>query len=316
MLLNTVIAQAEMKSWMGLSVAAVAVAAGIAAVALVATVLFSARKEQMSVRGLASQTLALWWALPVAGVLVLFGAKALPQFATPGIEYGHEAAPHEDESAPGIPDESLIHAEGDTEPALPVEQQSSFGTRVADAGEPLPLWVTRSVTDAGEQTAADGSVVVSSRQFATVEEAEAEVAGIARKRIVQHVSRQHSFPQSWTLPDSLLADAEVVPRRHIETISRETGTVKFNVYRAWWEIAFTPEAAATLEPVWQKQIVDRRLWSLGGLLALLTLMAGAATSYLRLDTLTAGRYRRRLLVATVLLVVAGGALGVALLPIA
>ena len=322
-------------SWMNLTVWSLALAAGVISVSLISQVLFAARREDFSLRGLATDTLALWWALPVAGVLVLFTARAMPQFAGPGFttgpgtEAGSEGAEEEQGDSPLIPDDSLIYAEG-REQRLPEEQQSAYGTRVAADGE---LWVTRARADQeavlttaeglpltaeqrNERDAADGFVVLSSRQFATVEEAEAEVADATRERIMTTISRQHGLPQTWTLPDSVLADAQIIPRRHIETISRESGNVTFNVYRVWWEVAFTPEAMEQLEPVWKDQIVTSRLWSLGDLAALLTLLAGAATSYLRLDTLTGGRYRQRLKFAAVLLVVAGGALGAVLLPVA
>ncbi|MCA9115689.1 MAG: hypothetical protein KDA79_11440 [Planctomycetaceae bacterium] len=323
---------------MNLTVWSLALAAGVISVSLISQVLFAARREDFSLRGLVTDTLALWWALPVAGVLVLFTARAMPQFAGPGFttgpgtEAGSEGAEEEQGDSPLIPDDSLIYAEG-REQRLPEEQQSAYGTRVAADGELLPLWVTRARADQeavlttaeglpltaeqrNERDAADGFVVLSSRQFATVEEAEAEVADATRERIMTTISRQHGLPQTWTLPDSVLADAQIIPRRHIETISRESGNVTFNVYRVWWEVAFTPEAMEQLEPVWKDQIVTSRLWSLGGLAALLTLLAGAATSYLRLDTLTGGRYRQRLKFAAVLLVVAGGALGAVLLPVA
>ena len=317
-------------SWMGISVFTLAAGAAIVAVGLVSHVLLSARADRFSLRHLAGQTLALWWALPVAAVLVLFAGKAVPQFAGSSSGGQHEAIPHddeshEDESTPGIPDDSLISAEGDEEPppaAAAAEQHSRWDTPIAAVDAPLPDWATQTSSgDESAETDTDAAdhgqtVVIPGRQFATVEEAEADVARLAQQRIRQHISRSHGLPADWTVPESLLAESTLVPRRHIETISRKSGRFSFNVYRAWWEVSFSPAAEAVLEPVWQEQIVTGRLWALGGLVALLTLLTGTATSYLRLDAVTAGRYRGRLKLAAVLLVLAGGGLGLALLPIA
>ena len=64
--------------------------------------------------------------------------------------------------------------------------------------------------------------------------------------------------------------------------------------------------------MWREQIVERRLWTLGSLLGVFTLILGATATYLRLDAATSGAYRLRLKLATVALIVAGG-MGVAMM---
>jgi hypothetical protein len=101
---------------------------------------------------------------------------------------------------------------------------------------------------------------------------------------------------------------QAVRRTHVERIDRKTRSTgtPFHVYRAHNQVELSPAVRNALFPLWKEQIVARRLSALGGLAGLLTLCFGTVAAYFRLDERTAGHYRRRLKLAAVSLVSAGG----------
>lgn len=120
---------------------------------------------------------------------------------------------------------------------------------------------------------------------------------------------------SWQPPVELV-QTHAVKETHVERIQRSTGNNDFFVYRAYHQVELSPEVRAALFPSWRSHTVDGRLWILGGLLGFVVLMLGTAATYLRLDALTGGNYRRRLKLASVTFLLAGGLGLAALLPIA
>ncbi|MCH8830308.1 MAG: hypothetical protein IID45_12090, partial [Planctomycetes bacterium] len=83
-------------------------------------------------------------------------------------------------------------------------------------------------------------------------------------------------------------------------------------YQVFWKIDDSAEVQARV----REESAVPRIWLLGGFIALLTLIVVAVAAYLRLDARTNGRFRIRLKLATTALIVAGGMLLTALIPVA
>lgn len=167
----------------------------------------------------------------------------------------------------------------------------------------LPEWVTQPPQQRGNTTL----LTVGSKQYSTVEEAEQEALKIAAYKLREDFQR--FYPNSrgnWTVPQDLAQTA--VRKQHVETIQRRTSTSQtpFEVKRVYLQVELSDSVRNNFFQSWREQIVQRRLWTLGSVVGMLTLMFGTGTMYFRLDARTGGAYRRRLKLAAVSLIVAGG----------
>jgi hypothetical protein len=78
------------------------------------------------------------------------------------------------------------------------------------------------------------------------------------------------------------------------------------MHRAHLRLELTPRFHTAVEQSWRGQVVEHRLLALGGVFGLVTLALASAAGYFRLDELTGGQYRRRLKLAALALIAAGG----------
>ncbi len=149
--------------------------------------------------------------------------------------------------------------------------------------------------------------VVTGEIGATVEEAVAN----ARKAAIDlvRVDFAATFPQvaGWRPPASVVANS-AIRQTFVEEVDRKTvssGT-PFRVYRGYNQVELSPSVRNQIYPLWRTEVVDRRIWALGGLAGLLTLTFATLSAYFRLDARTTGLYRRRLKLAAVSVIAAGG----------
>lgn len=174
----------------------------------------------------------------------------------------------------------------------------------------LPAWVL-----AGEINSENSrSLVLASEQFAKVDRARQNVLREAVRVVLKDFQRTHNGLGSWTLPDALVQQ-HAVRQEYVEEIARTTDLNTFLVYRVYYQVELSPTVRAAVFENWRGQTVTSRLWMLGGLLGFVTLMLGTTATYLRLDAMTNGAYRRRLKLASVSLLVAGGLVLAAKLPL-
>jgi hypothetical protein len=249
-------------------------------------------RESKPARGAASNVLSAIWVVPVLALCAFLGARAV--YTLRG--GASEAPPHVVATVHGT---EFIYADPDHEPALPLP-------------DPVRTWSEYSVGD-DEHGSPTHAVVVSSRQYATVDEADEQVRSAALDKIREDFHRVHGNQGHWAIPPELVRDA--IRHRYVEPITHTTGTHDFEVYRVHTQLVIDPPLRAELHNVWREQISQRRLWTLGSLLGFATLIVGACAAYLRLDLLTHGAYRRRLKLATVALIAAGGLAAAGLMPI-
>jgi hypothetical protein len=176
-------------------------------------------------------------------------------------------------------------------------------TSASITGTSLPEWVQDKELNTGNVRLA----VVTGEIGATVEEAVAN----ARKAAVDlvRVDFAASFPRvaGWRPPASVVANA-AIRQTFVEEVDRKTvssGT-PFRVYRGYNQVELSPSVRNQIYPLWRTEVVDRRIWALGGLAGLLTLTFATLSAYFRLDARTTGLYRRRLKLAAVSVIAAGG----------
>ena len=244
-------------------------------------------REARPVRGTASTVLSAIWILPVLALCVFLGARALFVLRGGASEPIRTVETHGTE---------FISA--DDAPALPLP-------------DPVRTWSEYSVDDDDHESPTQ-VFVISSKQYATVDEADEQVGWAALEKIREDFHRLHGHQGHWTIPPAIVQDA--IRHRYVEPITHTTGTVDFEVYRVHAQVVLDPPLRGALHKVWREQISQRRLWTLGSLLGFATLLVGVCAAYLRLDLLTQGAYRRRLKLATVALIAAGGLAAAGLMP--
>jgi len=173
-----------------------------------------------------------------------------------------------------------------------------------EASTTLPAWVSqKEEVVTGEKRI----VVVAGEIGGTVEEAEASARAAAVERARDDFAA--AFPQArgWEAPARTVG-AVAIRREFVEAVDRKTlssGTA-FRVFRAYNEVELSPAVRKQIFPLWREEVVGRRILALGGLGALLTLTFGTLAVYFRLDDRTSGLYRRRLKLAAVSVITAGG----------
>jgi hypothetical protein len=225
-----------------------------------------------SIRSVAQNVGGAAWLLPIAAVFALYLFWMRPSLTSP------------DETAPATI--TVVTAK----------------TAVVDTDTKLPDWAKESDRTLDGDTKL---VVLSGEMGATIDEAVAAGRAAAFERLRSDFSAAHPQAASWEPPPSITGDA--VHRTFVERLDRKTSTgTPFSVYRAYQQVELSPAVRKKILPLWRNQIVEKRIWALGGLAGLLTLTFGTLAAYFRLDQRTSGLYRRRLKLAAVSVIAAGG----------
>jgi hypothetical protein len=260
------------------------------------------KSTRFSWANLAVRAGGLAWLLPVAAVFALYGFWMRPSLynlgdprPTPSTPIAVERMMRNGPARPMAGREYLPAPNPE-----PIRQTSAVET-----GASLPEWV-QDMQDKDFLTGNTRLAVVTGEIGATVEEA----AGNARKAAVDLVRDDFaaSFPQvaGWRPPASVVANA-AIHRTFVEELDRKTSTgTPFRVYRGYNQVELSPSVRNRIYPLWKAEVVDQRIWALGGLAGLLTLTFATLAAYFRLDERTAGLYRRRLKLAAVSVIAAGG----------
>jgi hypothetical protein len=225
-----------------------------------------------SIRSVAQNVGGAAWLLPIAAVFALYLFWMRPSLTSP------------DETAPA------------TIPVVAVKSPA------VDTDSKLPDWAKES----GHSLGGDTELVVVTGKFgATIDEAVAAGRAAAFERLQADFSAAHPQAASWEPPASITGDA--IHRTFVEQLDKKTSTgTKITVYQAYEQVELSPAVRKKILPLWRNQIVEKRIWALGGLAGLLTLTFGTLAAYFRLDQRTSGLYRRRLKLAAVSVIAAGG----------
>lgn len=150
------------------------------------------------------------------------------------------------------------------------------------ASEPLPEWVTAGrglADDSGESE----TLLLVSRQYATVEEAEEELLDQAANRVRERFHAVHPPVEGWDVPEEFIRSL-YGPRRHVEEIERTAGEHAFRVRRVYRELRLPHDLAdegGPLHSSWRRAVAAHRLRRMLGGLAGVTVALFAASVALR-----------------------------------
>jgi hypothetical protein len=248
-------------------------------------VLFISREREFSFRSAMGSALSVVWAVPVFAILAVFVYQAQGHFREPGRKQSQQVSEGETSSPQVKPEFEVV--------------------------DPLPSWVNET------------SETVITARGATVAEAETKLAQQTRRKLAKIANsgseNQKQLYRLASRADQTYLRAHAVDRRfeqrgieriHVARPGKSKKEYANQVVQVYWELDLSPAMCEQL----RQQASVPRIWLLGGFFGLLALIAFGASTYFRLDTRTAGKYRTRLKLATTSLIVAGGLLIIAFLP--
>jgi len=164
-----------------------------------------------------------------------------------------------------------------------------------------PAWVSAAPQQVGDAT----RVAISSGLWSSPAEAEEDatlrVLGAVQNHFHNEFPNQGPWQLSLATIESLGAVREVVA----VSSERDFGSVRSRMYRVHAQLDLSPKLRQAVYESWRGQVIERRLWVIGSLLGLVTLMLATAAFYFKLDDVSFGMYRGRLKVAALALIAAG-----------
>ena len=152
-----------------------------------------------------------------------------------------------------------------------------------------PDWVSTSRTTDGLRDL----VVLSSGQFTTAAEAEAELLSKASDLIHQELQQVNSIgygAENWRPSDSDVKRF-AVKKQYVEVTETDFVSFQHPMYRVWWQVELSPSVRAEFLPEWRTRAVSTRIWWVGIVASSFVLAASMIRVYCRMDSLTHGKYR-------------------------
>lgn len=161
------------------------------------------------------------------------------------------------------------------------------GTRVTEARATPPTARTSPASMAPAVSTQPPGSTITGRLSATRERAVADARRIMQDSVANWLDPE--VPHSWTPPVRLL-DAMVVGEPQVKSIEKPYG----EVFEAKLTVDMSPQRRLALIEVYNRQLVERRLVSLGATLVFVLICLAALSGYIRADEATRGYYTNRL----------------------
>ena len=172
--------------------------------------------------------------------------------------------------------------------AVPTSDASPHDTP-ARAAPQRPAWVDQTRVIDGDCT----RIVLTSQQYATKEEAEAELRVAAVKLIEQDLLRIQTGefrPQSWH-PAAEDVIAHAVQQRYDEIAERDFGKFTHPMIRVSWQIELSPRVRTEFAPAWRRALISFRIILVAAIAIDFTALATASLMYFRITARMRGRSR-------------------------
>jgi len=181
---------------------------------------------------------------------------------------------------PPAPAEATEEAEGLPVPIVP-------GTRVTEARATPPTARKPVATATLRVSMQSPKSTFTGRLSATRERAIADARRLMQDELANWLDPE--VPRSWTPPAAML-NAMVVGEPRVKSIEKPYG----EVFEATLTVDTSPQRRAALIEVYTRELVERRLISLGATLVFILICLAALSGYIRADESTKGYYTNRL----------------------
>ncbi len=241
---------------------------------------------------------SLLWASPVIAVLAFVGIRVVPFF-----QFG--AAGHV--IPDGSPSWLQTESEATVVDSFPVETFPVSVDPEENAEHSLPEWTSRHVMLLASTKGKAGQevwrVVTSSGWEKSIEAARENLLAQSAKLVQENFQR--FYPGGSALPKEAIAK-HVLKAEAVQIQSHLDVETPFKMYKLYGQVELSPKVRQELSGTWKTEVALQRANLLGGLVGLLTLIAGAFAAYFHLDKKSNGKYRFRLKLAATALMTAGG----------
>jgi hypothetical protein len=118
-----------------------------------------------------------------------------------------------------------------------------------------PDWIRSSKMQDGDVI----KVVLSSKQYATIDEATEELVGAARTLLAQDFETVFHTTAAGILDLPLLELKSLAVReQYVETIDRDFGNFFAPMHRVWWQLELSPQVRMRLREVWRTRVQETR----------------------------------------------------------
>jgi hypothetical protein len=204
---------------------------------------------------------------------------------------------------------TLVSDDDSSRPLPPVPAASSIASEVAE-GLPVPIVPGTRVTEAEAMppiapaapaaprvsaiTVVKPAVSISSSQWtlhgrlsATKERAVADARRQLREEVTSWLN--HEVPRSWNPPVRML-DAMILDEPQLKPVQKSYG----ELFEATLTVDARSQRRTALIEVYNRQLVERRLATLGATLVFVLICLAAVSGYIRADEATKGYYTNRL----------------------
>jgi hypothetical protein len=215
-----------------------------------------------------------------------------------------------------VPPNVVLQAEAPIEQQQTIDQQktteqqkSSTTVSLNTTSASIPEWVNEKSILADDKRL----IVLSSQQYATAEDADADIINQARNNIREELRQAYHYDGEPPIPQKDID--KYFGRRHVEQITRHAGSHTFQVFRVHRQLELSNAVRRTFEPLWRNQNGRQRLWGLTTVAGFLTLVIATLAAYFRIDTRTGSAYRGRLRFAAACLILAGAVVAVGALKV-
>lgn len=152
-----------------------------------------------------------------------------------------------------------------------------------------PAWVDQTRVIDGDCT----RIVLTSQQYATKEEAEAELRVAAVKLIEQDLLRIQTGefrPQSWH-PAAEDVIAHAVQQRYDEIAERDFGKFTHPMIRVSWQVELSPRVRTEFAPAWRRALISFRIILVAAIAINFTALATGSLMYFRITARMRGQSR-------------------------
>ena len=165
-----------------------------------------------------------------------------------------------------------------------VQTENPYQRSVSDPALGRPGWIDDGETQIDDVT----KIVLSSGLWSTEQEASRELLPRAASIVRLDFSERHQSPfdrpSQRFLSDEQLARI-AVKRQYLEPVTKKTGSMELPMCRLWQQIEISPTVRTEIYPVWKSAVLGNRVVIIGTVLAMMTLMANAASLFVKLKRL-------------------------------
>lgn len=180
-------------------------------------------------------------------------------------------------------------------PTPVIKPPTPAATAHESSPEPQPAWLENRRYVIDDKTI----VVLSSKRWSTAKEAQQDVQRLLIDTL-QADFRDHEprAVSAWRLDPEQAAVA--ILDSYEQSYRQDLGSYVARMHRVHLQVELSPSVRSQLKPIWREQVVDQRLWEIGGLLSVITLVLGMGAFGLRVAPPLRGVQRVGLAAALVL----------------